>query len=40
MPTTQEEMENRKAAQAMEREKVEDMYREAMRPDGRYKFRD
>lgn len=39
MPTTQEEMENRKAAQAMEREKVEDMYREAMRPDGRYKFR-
>ncbi len=40
MPTTQEEMENRRAAQALEREKVEEMYREAMRPNGRYKFRD
>lgn len=40
MPTTQQEIENRKAAQAMERQKVEDMYREAMRPNGRYRFRD
>lgn len=40
MPTTQEDVENRKAAQAMEREKVEEMHREAMRPGGMYKFRD
>lgn len=40
MPTTQQALEYRKAAAAMEREKVKDMYREAMRHNGRYKFRD
>ena len=40
MPTTQEEVENRKCANEMEREKVGTMYREAMRPNGRYMLRD
>lgn len=39
MPTTQEEIENRKCANEMERRKVEQMYREAMRPNGRYLLR-
>lgn len=40
MPTTQQEKENRAAALVLEREKVAEMYKEAMRPKGRYKFRD
>ena len=40
MPTTQQALEYRKAAAAMEQDKVQDMYREAMRPNGQYKFRD
>lgn len=40
MPTTQEEVENRKRAKEMEREKVEEMYRETKRPNGRYSLRD
>jgi hypothetical protein len=40
MPTTQEVEEDRKAARKMERHKVEEMYREAMRPGGRWTFRD
>lgn len=40
MPTTQEEVENRKSANEMERRKVGEMYREATRPNGRYLFRD
>lgn len=40
MPTTQQHEEYRKAARLLEMEKVEEMYKEAMRPDGRYKFRD
>lgn len=39
MPTTQEEIENRKCANEMERRKVEMMYREAMRPNGQYLLR-
>lgn len=40
MPTTQQAQEYRQAAMVMEQQKVQDMYREAMRPNGRYKFRD
>lgn len=40
MPTTQQEKENRAAAMVLEKEKVAERYREAMRADGRYKFRD
>ncbi|KAI9880462.1 MAG: Peroxisomal membrane protein pex16 [Pleopsidium flavum] len=40
MPTTQEAEEDREAARKMERQKVEEMYREAMRPGGRWTFRD
>ncbi|KAM0714036.1 hypothetical protein Q7P37_011000 [Cladosporium fusiforme] len=40
MPSTQEEMEDRRKADEMEREKVKGMWREAMRGDGRWKFRD
>lgn len=40
MPTTQEAREHRAAAKELERLKVEEMYREAMRPEGRYRFRD
>ena len=39
MPTTPEEVENRKLANEMERRKVELMYREAMRPNGQYLLR-
>lgn len=39
MPTTQEDLENREFAKEMERQKVEQMYREAMRPNGRYLLR-
>lgn len=39
MPSTQEEAENRKSADEMERRKVEQMYREAMRPSRRYLLR-
>lgn len=39
MPTTQEEVENKKSANEMEKQKVEQMYREAMRPNGRYLLR-
>ena len=40
MPTTQEEMANRMAANAMERERVDQMYTEAMRHNGKYMFQD
>ncbi|KAL4801438.1 DNA repair protein endonuclease SAE2/CtIP C-terminus-domain-containing protein [Aspergillus unguis] len=40
MPNTQEIEEDRKDAQKMDREKVEERYREAMRPDGRWTFAD
>lgn len=40
MPDTQREKEYRAAAAAYEKEKTADMYKEAMRPDGLYKFRD
>ena len=40
MPTTQQEQENRAAAMVLETERVAEMYKEAMRPNGRYKFRD
>ena len=40
IPTTQEELENRQEADRNEREKVEERYREAKRPNGRWKFRD
>ena len=40
MPDTQREKENRAAAIAYDREKTADMYREALRPDGLYRFRD
>ncbi|KAK3700655.1 hypothetical protein LTR37_015844 [Vermiconidia calcicola] len=40
MPTTQEENEDRSKAQEMERQKIEERWREAMRPDGRWMFRD
>jgi hypothetical protein len=40
MPTTQEEQEDRNKAREMEREKVEERWREALRPGGRWLFRD
>ncbi|KAK3719640.1 hypothetical protein LTR37_004177 [Vermiconidia calcicola] len=40
MPTTQEENEDRSRAQEMERQKIEERWREAMRPGGRWMFRD
>lgn len=40
MPTTQEEEEDRSRAREMEREKVEERWREALRPGGRWIFRD
>ena len=40
MPTTQEEIMDREKARKEERQKVEERYREAMRVDGRWKFRD
>ncbi len=40
MPTTQETEEDREKAKEMERRKVEERYREAMRPGGRWMFRD
>ena len=40
MPTTQQEEKYRRAARELERQRVEEMYREAMRPGGRYRFRD
>lgn len=40
MPTTQEARQHRAAAKELERVKVEEMHREAMRPEGRYRFRD
>jgi hypothetical protein len=40
MPSTQEEMEDRRKALEMERMKVEGMWREAMRGGGRWLFRD
>lgn len=40
MPSTQEEQEYRKKAWEMERQKVEDRWREAMRPNGQWLFRD
>ncbi|KAI9762723.1 MAG: hypothetical protein M1835_007989 [Candelina submexicana] len=40
MPTTQETGEDREKAKEMERQKVEERYREAMRPGGRWLFRD
>ena len=40
MPTTQEEEEDRARGQEMERQKVEERWREAMRDGGRWMFRD
>lgn len=40
MPTTQEMEEDREASRKMERVRVEELYREAMRPGGRWMFRD
>lgn len=40
MPDTQQQERFRAKAKAMEKDKVREMYREAMRPDGRYRFRD
>lgn len=40
MPTTQEAEEDRRKAHEMERRKVEERWREAMREGGRWKFRD
>lgn len=40
MPTTQELEGDREEARAMERKRVEEMYREAMREGGRWRFRD
>lgn len=40
MPSTQEEMEDRRKADEMERSKAEGMWREAMRGGGRWIFRD
>ena len=39
-PTTQEDLRDRKAAEVMEREKVQERYWEAMRPKGKWIFRD
>lgn len=40
MPSTQEEQKNRQEAHAMQREKVQEMHREAKLPNGRYQFKD
>ena len=40
MPTTQEQEDDRTRAHEMERQKVEERWREAMREDGRWLFRD
>ncbi|KAF1353347.1 DNA repair protein endonuclease SAE2/CtIP C-terminus-domain-containing protein [Delphinella strobiligena] len=40
MPTTQEEEEDREEARRMERQRVEERWREAMRGGGRYVFKD
>ncbi|KAI9716551.1 MAG: hypothetical protein M1812_005282 [Candelaria pacifica] len=40
MPTTQETEQDRLQAKEMERQKVDERYREAMRPGGRWLFRD
>jgi hypothetical protein len=40
MPSTQEELQHQKEAQQLEKEMIADRYREAMRPGGRYIFRD
>ena len=40
MPSTQEELEDRRKAEEMERMKTEGMWREAMRGGGRWLFRD
>ena len=39
-PTTQEDVRDRKAAEVMEREKVQERYWEAMRPKGKWIFKD
>lgn len=40
MPSTQQEKKNKTIAKAMQKAKVAEMHREAMKPGGRYKFRD
>lgn len=40
MPSTQQEIKNKTIAKAMQKAKVDEMHREAMKPGGRYKFRD
>lgn len=40
MPSTEEEIKNKSIAKAMQKAKVAEMRREAMKPNGRYKFRD
>lgn len=40
MPSTQQETKNKTIAKAMQKAKVAEMHREAMKPGGRYKFRD
>ncbi|KAL1306520.1 hypothetical protein AAFC00_005211 [Neodothiora populina] len=40
MPTTQEEEQDREEARRLERQKIEERWREAMRGGGRYTFRD
>lgn len=40
MPSTQQEIKNNIIAKAMQKAKVAEMHREAMKPGGRYKFRD
>jgi hypothetical protein len=40
MPTTQEEEEDRSRARELEKQKIEERWREALRPGGRWRFRD
>lgn len=40
MPNTQQEIKNKTIAKAMQKAKIAEMHREAMKPGGRYKFRD
>lgn len=40
MPSTQQEIKNKTIAKAMQKAKVAEMHREAMKPGGRYRFRD
>lgn len=40
MPSTQQEIKNKIIAKAMQKAKVAEMHREAMKPGGRYRFRD